>query len=121
MHQHREIFARITALTKEGKPLEYIEGKITQGSINVDGSSAVRRTCNLTMVAKDVDIHNFYWGIKTQFKLEIGLINTINSKYPDIIRETYGIVKRKNFDFPNPKLYKYEINKIDINDEKKIK
>ena len=91
MYQHREIFARITALTQEGKPLEYIEGKITQGSINIDGSSVVRRTCNLTMVAQDVDIHNFYWGIKTQFQLEVGLRNVIDTKYPDIIWFPQGI------------------------------
>ena len=26
----------------------------------------------------------------------------------NLIRETYGIVKRKNFKFPNPKIYKYD-------------
>ena len=30
------------------------------------------------------------------------------SKNKKIIRETYGLVKRKNFKFPNPKVYKYE-------------
>ena len=39
--------------------------------------------------------------------------------YPIIIRETYGIVKRKNFDFPNPKVYKYEIND-NKNDENNV-
>lgn len=81
----RTIFARITALTKEELPIEFIEGKVTGGSINIDGSSAVRRTCSLTMVAKEVNINDFYWGLKTKFKLEIGLRNQINSKYPDII------------------------------------
>jgi hypothetical protein len=66
-------------------PLEYIEGKVTGGSINVDGSSAVRRTCNLTLIAKGVNINDFYWGLHTKFKLEIGLRNKINPHYPDII------------------------------------
>lgn len=95
--QHREVFARVTALTAEGKPIDYIEGKITQGSINVDGSSAVQRTCNLTMVTNNVDINNFYWGIKTQFKLETGLINSINPKYPDIIWFPQGVFIVVNF------------------------
>lgn len=37
------------------------------------------------MVAKDLDINEFYWGLKTKFKLEIGLTNDFNPTYPDII------------------------------------
>ena len=88
---HREIFARITTLSWDELPLEQIEGKITGGSINVDGTSSVRRTCSLTMVAENVNIEDFHWGFKTKFKLEIGLKNTINSKYPDIIWFKQGI------------------------------
>jgi len=32
------------------------------------------------------------------------------SKNKKIIRETYGIAKRENFKFPNPKVYKYEFD-----------
>lgn len=83
--QQREVFARITALTNDELPIEYIEGKVTGGSINVDGSSAVRRTCSLSMVAQDININDFYWGFRNKFKLEIGLKNTINPIYPEII------------------------------------
>jgi hypothetical protein len=62
-----------------------IEGCITNGSINIDGASAVRRTCSLSFIAKDVNINNFYWGLNNKFKLEVGLKNFINSNYPDII------------------------------------
>lgn len=89
--KQREIFARITSLTWEEMPLEYIEGKVTGGSINVDGSSAVRRTCNLTLIAKGVNINDFYWGLHTKFKLEIGLRNKINPHYPDIIWFKQGL------------------------------
>ena len=89
--KEREIYARITSLTWEEMPIEYIEGKVTGGSINVDGSSAVRRTCNLTLIAKDININDFYWGVKTKFKLEIGLRNKINPKYPDIIWFKQGL------------------------------
>jgi hypothetical protein len=37
------------------------------------------------MVAKEVNINDFYWGLNNKFKLEIGLENTIDSDYPDII------------------------------------
>ena len=90
-HQEREIFGRIVALTFDEKPIEYIEGKVIDGSVNIDGTSAVRRTCNLTLVANDVNIHEFYWGTKNKFKLEIGLRNSIDKDYPDIIWFKQGI------------------------------
>lgn len=83
--QDKEIFARVTLLTWQETPIERIEGKILNGSINIDGSSAVRRTCNLTLVAQDININNFLWGLHSKFTLEVGLTNTINSTYPEII------------------------------------
>lgn len=80
----RTVFARVTALTQKERPIEYIEGKVTGGSINIDGTSRVRRTCSLTLVAQDININDFYWGVKNKFKLEIGLKNNVDSKYPDI-------------------------------------
>jgi hypothetical protein len=58
---------------------------VTQGSINLDGASSVRRTCSLTIVAQDFDYNNFLWGLNTKFKLEIGLENNIDPTYPNII------------------------------------
>ena len=49
-HRQREIYARITLLTNDELPIEHIEGRVTGGTINVDGNSALRRTCNLSMV-----------------------------------------------------------------------
>ena len=100
MQQDREIYARIASLDINGNPIESIEGKVTDGSINVDGTSAVRRTCNLTMYAEKVDIQDFYWGLKTKFKLEIGLKNKLtnefqavkkNGLYPEIVWFPQGI------------------------------
>ena len=90
-HKSHEIYARITALSTKELPIEYIEGKVTGGSINIDGTSAVRRTCNLSMIAQDVNINEFYWGLHNKFKLEIGLKNNISSIYPDIIWFPQGI------------------------------
>lgn len=89
--KEREIYARIASLDINENPIEYIEGKVTGGSINIDGDSAVRRTCSLTMISEDIDINEYYWGIRTKFKLEIGLKNNLgshwanNALYPDIV------------------------------------
>ena len=88
--QKREVYARIIAFDINEIPIDQIEGKVTTGSINIDGNSAVRRTCSLTMIKEDIDINEYYWGIKTKFKLEIGLKNKINKDYPDIIWFSQG-------------------------------
>ena len=48
--RNKIIYAKIIALNNEELPIETIEGRITQGSVNIDGASAVRRTCSLTIV-----------------------------------------------------------------------
>ena len=97
--QNREIYARITSLDIDELPQDYIEGKITTGSINIDGNSSVRRACNLTMVSNNKELKDFYWGIKTKFQLEIGLRNRLYGEYkaveggdyPDIVWFPQGI------------------------------
>ena len=87
----REIYAKIIALNFDEFPTEEISGKVTGGSINVDGTSACRRTCSLTLVANEVNINDYYWGLNTKFELQIGLTNRIDEKYPDIIWFKEGI------------------------------
>lgn len=89
--RHKEIFAKIISLTIDGDPIDTIEGRVTTGSINIDGNAAIRRTCSLTLVSQNLDINDFYWGLKTKFKLEIGVSNNINSQYPDICWFPQGI------------------------------
>jgi hypothetical protein len=48
--QNKILYARITSLQFNESPIETIEGRITQGSINIDGSSAVRRSCSLSLI-----------------------------------------------------------------------
>ena len=90
-NHEKEIYAKIVALNTYEEPIEEIQGKVTDGSINVDGNSAVRRTCSLSMVAYDIKLTDYYWGVKTKFNLSIGLKNTINSNYPDIIWFPQGV------------------------------
>ena len=94
---HKEVYAKVISLNFNESPIEQIEGKITGGSINIDGASAVRRTCNLTMVAKELNINEFYWGLTNKFKLEIGLKNNINKNYPEIIWFKMGTYVITNF------------------------
>lgn len=82
----REIYAKVIALDFDENPIEEITGRITQGSISVNGTSAVRRTCSMTMVASELNIHNYYWGLNTKFELKVGVKNTIDTiNYPEII------------------------------------
>jgi hypothetical protein len=96
-YQHKEKYARITALTLDEKPVEAIEGKVTGGSINIDGASALRRTSSLTLLAYDAKVTDYYWGLSNKYKLEIGLKNAINPNYPDIIWFKMGIYSITSF------------------------
>ena len=89
--RNREVYARIILLDVNELPIEEIEGKVVSGSINIDGTSVVRRTCSLQLVSNNINIHDFYWGVKNKFKLEVGLLNVINNEYPDIIWFKQGI------------------------------
>lgn len=96
-HNNKTIYARITALDQNEFPKESIEGKVTGGSINIEGKSALNRTCSLSLLAWEnplshaTPITDAYWAFENKFKLEIGVQNTINSEYPDIIWFKQGI------------------------------
>ena len=89
--RNKIIYARITALQFNETPIETIEGRVTGGSINIDGASALRRTCSLTIVAQDFNYNEYYWGLNTKFKLEIGVENSIAYDMPNIIWFNQGI------------------------------
>ena len=89
--RNKIIYARVTALTVDELPVEQIEGRVTQGSINIDGSSAIRRSCSLSLIAENFNQSNYLWGLNTKFKLEIGVQNNINEMYPNIIWFNQGI------------------------------
>lgn len=91
-NRNREIYARITLLNINEMPVDYIEGKVASGSINIDGQSVIRRSCSLSLIADKININDFYWGLKSKFILEIGIKNTIDTKkYDSIIWFKQGI------------------------------
>lgn len=89
--KNRTIYARIISLNQYEHPIEQLEGVVTAGSITIDGQSAVRRVCSLTLSAKNLNINNVYWGLTTKVKIEIGLQNNVDNKYDDIIWFKQGI------------------------------
>ena len=95
--KQREIFARIILLTWDEKPLEQIEGSITQGSVNIDGRSAVRRTCSLTMLPWKKEVRTYLWTLNSKFQLEIGLKNNIDSNQPEIVWFKQGMFVLTSF------------------------
>lgn len=96
-YPQREVYAKIISLTFDERPITEITGKLTAGSISVDGSSAVRRTCNLTMVTDEVNINELDWALKTKFTVMIGLKNFIDNIHPNIIWFPQGIFIINNF------------------------
>ena len=96
-NRSKTIYAKIISLTMEEFPQEEITGKVISGSINVDGKSALRRTCSLSLIANKVNLNSFYWGLYSKFKLFIGVKNEINNDYPGIIWFPQGIFIITNF------------------------
>ena len=89
-HHEHTYYVRIQALTFDERPLEQLEGRITSGSINLDGKSAIRRSCSLSFIAEATEINDYYWTFKQKFKVEIGLENKVDDSYPSRIYFNMG-------------------------------
>lgn len=83
--RNRIIYVKLISLDIDENPREQIIGRITSGSINIDGTSSVRRTCSLSLIANELNINEYYWGLKTKFKCFIGLENRVDANYPNPI------------------------------------
>ena len=51
--QNKEQVVRITVLDLQEKPIQSIEGRVTGGNLNINASSAVRRTGSLSLLADE--------------------------------------------------------------------
>ena len=79
----RTHYAKIVLLSFDEKPITEIQGTITTGTLNVNGSSAVRRTISLSMLAsfensKIEDIDNQI-SINKKVRVFVGLENPMKS------------------------------------------
>ena len=85
----KEQFVKLTVLSWAEEPIAEIQGKAISGSLNLDGSSSVRRTASFTMFAeeKDNDLSHIDQdlSINRKVKLEIGFTNTVPTYMYDTI------------------------------------
>lgn len=92
----KEQYVKITILDFLEKPIQAIEGRVLGGSINIDGNSSIRRTCNLSIVALEhendlTNVDNLL-SLNKKVKVEVGFLNTTNQyKDFDIIWYPLGI------------------------------
>lgn len=89
-----EQYCKITILNWKENPLKEIQGIITGGNINLDGKSAVRRTCTLSSFVNEktasiTEMNNLF-SLNKKMYLEIGLKNVIKDKYPSYAK--YDII-----------------------------
>lgn len=75
-------YVRITSLSNDDIARERIEGICSGGSINLDGASAVRRSCTLSINVSDPGhpINDAYWGFNNKFKVEQGVKDEITNE-----------------------------------------
>jgi hypothetical protein len=83
-------YAKITLLNWAEQPLYSIQGRITGGSIQINGDSAIRRTCSLNSFVED-DKYDYksldsIFSLNKKVFIEIGVTNTTDKylEYPII-------------------------------------
>ena len=74
----RTLYARVRAKelsnSSAGWSEDILIGQVSDGSINVDGNSTARRTCNLTFVSQDTStLKESNWALENKFFLELGI------------------------------------------------
>ena len=93
-------YAKIVLLSFDEKPIREIQGNITSGNLSVNGSSSVRRTINLTMLADETnsDLENIdnEISINKKVKVYVGYKNPLKSyaQYGDIVWFKCGKIGR---------------------------
>ena len=84
--QEKEQFVKITVLDKQEKPIRAIEGQVTSGNLNINGSSAIRRNGSISFVVTNEEentpfLQNLFF-FNNRIKLEMGFTNTLD-KYTE--------------------------------------
>lgn len=91
----KTFYVKIIVLDKEEHPLRAIEGRVSAGSISIDGSSAVRRSGSITFLAEETendltDVDNLL-SMNKKITILIGIENNIDDNYDKIIWFKQGI------------------------------
>lgn len=95
-YNNRFFWVRIEVLNSNEIPIKNIEGRVQSGStINLNGDSSVRRTCNISMVADEeendlTDVENLLSANK-RIKIYEGFRNDVNDYYDKVIWFPLGV------------------------------
>ena len=96
-------FVRITVLSWNEEPLNEIQGKVISGNLNLNGSSSLRRTANLTIFAEekenDLTQIDTDLSINRKVKLEVGIVNTVPPYYYKTVDPSTNAVSETKIDF----------------------
>ena len=95
-YSNKFFWVKVEVLDSDEIPIKSIEGRVQPGSsISLSGSSSVRRTCNINLVAEDeendlTDIDNLLSANK-KIKIYEGLRNDISKSYDKVIWFPLGV------------------------------
>ena len=95
-YSNKFFWVKIEILDSDEIPIKSIEGRVQPGSsISLSGSSSVRRTCNINLIAEDeendlTDIDNLLSANK-KIKIFEGLRNDISRSYDKVIWFPLGV------------------------------
>ena len=78
----KQQFVKIIVLTFNEMPIAEIQGKVLSGNLSLDGSSAMRRTANISLVANDLTDTKHLLSINKKVEILIGFTNT-TGEYED--------------------------------------
>lgn len=85
-YKQRELYVKVIALTLEEDPIDEIQGRVTGGSISIDGSSKLRRSCSINLISDKLNVDEYLWCLNTKIRVSIGMRNYIDPiKYGEIV------------------------------------
>lgn len=95
LERNKIYYTEIVVLDMDENPIQAIQAKISQGTININGDSSVRRTCQLTFLINNRDTAytdiNYLLTLNRKVKISIGIENHIDKRYGEIIGFPQGI------------------------------
>ena len=100
----KQQFVKITVLNWKEEPLKQIQGIAINGSVNLDGSSSMRRTATLSLFAEEkendlTNINNLF-AINKKCFLELGIVNNV-SDYLKQTRDQHDNVINNTINYQN--------------------
>lgn len=96
----KENIVKITVLNFiDEVPIQEITGRVTSGSLQLNGNSAVRRTCNSVTIISDIQEEEIdaQWALENKFSLKLGVYNFIDPNYDPIIWFPLGVYVISSF------------------------